>query len=271
MHCNRSRHYFSLPVGPSDRSPLWSLSLCLTLVQSHLSHWKSRKDRFRPAMLWHFTTSFSSQWDLSCQRFLNFHGDARACAVDLQPHAGRRIFVRLFLALQFPRTSWRVWQPLWYPGKEENNTIALQNNNKHCQVFQRCFDRVLSLFRAPLAWPERRGCCWWEGEQGLQGCHGRPGWTHRPRLPGWVSAGHGARRLLHRPPRARCRRLTPCRSAGLALNQNGSPLPLPPSPPQGSWLWGGSCSPPWSSLKTAVGEVSPQTVLWGLVNILLPF
>lgn len=135
MRCNRSRHYFMLAAGPSDRRPLWSLLLCLTLVQNCLSHWKSKKDTFCPAMLWHFTTSFPSQWDLSCQRFLNFHGDARAHTVDLPPHAGRQLFVRLFLALQFPQMSWRICQPLWYPGKEENNTTAFQNDNKpleHC-------------------------------------------------------------------------------------------------------------------------------------------
>lgn len=103
-------------------------------------------------MLWHFSVLFPSQWDLSCQRFLNFHGDARAYTVDLHP--GRQLFLRLFLVFPFLQVTWRIWHSVWYPIKRENNTTALQNCSKCFGTarFSRHTLRVLSFFVLPQPW-----------------------------------------------------------------------------------------------------------------------
>lgn len=211
----------------SDRSTLWTLWLWPWFKAVYLTGDLGRTDFVLPCC----DTSFPLQRDLSCQRFLDFHGNARARTVHLQPHAWRRLFVGLFLALQFLQMSWRIWQPLWHPSKKENNTTALQNYNKHlghCQVFQRCFNGRLSLFKASSAWPKCRDQRWW-------GSWARPpGSPWLARLDREASAAAWAGFWLAMgsfddtpPPRAGCHRPAFCQSTGLTLNGSGSPRLLP--------------------------------------------
>lgn len=85
---------------------------------------------------------------------------------------------------------------------------------------------------------------------------------------GWESAGHGAHRLLHRHTtitKGWVPQADPLPTCG---DQNESVSPCPLSLCEEAGLRD-SCPPPWSSLRSAAGEVFPQSFLQ--VNISLPF